>query len=470
MAPELNKPRVVILGAGLAGLSAGWLLQKSGYTVTILEKEAFNGGLAVTKTKDSFSYDLGPHNLHTNHSHIQAFLLRNFKNLFENLPTFKILKNGKFITYPIMGAKVVTSLPGWKIPIAIASFLTTRVRIFFFRPRGESNFRDWVINRFGRILYREYFHDYPVKVWGLPTDQIHRYVAEQRIPTTTLAELIQAVFRKPYKVKHHEFTDKNFYLRRGVGEIPSFFEEEFRQAGGSIRNSTSLKSVSIEEGRARSVTFETEGKTDTIPCEFLLSTIPIPDFADALPSLPPSVRESSQGLAYRSSVLLFMKFEGKIHMPAHIVYFSSPKHLFSRVYDVGAFSRDMVPQGKNLLCLEIPSKVGDLIWNSPVEELAKRTLLDLEDLHLVKSDSYTGAFVEKVSHSYPQFDLDYLGHMKVFFDYVSSLSNVLSYGRQGGFEYINTDTVTHLGFHAAKAVIMSGAAGYSCAEWFRMKR
>lgn len=52
--------KVVIIGAGFAGLSAGALLAKSGFDVTILEKNKQPGGRTSVLKKDGFVFDLGP--------------------------------------------------------------------------------------------------------------------------------------------------------------------------------------------------------------------------------------------------------------------------------------------------------------------------------------------------------------------------------------------------------------------------
>ena len=52
---------IVILGAGLSGLSAGAKLIRDGFTVTILEKSNSVGGLASIFTKDNYKFDFGPH-------------------------------------------------------------------------------------------------------------------------------------------------------------------------------------------------------------------------------------------------------------------------------------------------------------------------------------------------------------------------------------------------------------------------
>jgi len=54
------KKKVVILGAGIASLSAASFLSQKGYHVTILEKNPTIGGRARQFSVDGFTFDMGP--------------------------------------------------------------------------------------------------------------------------------------------------------------------------------------------------------------------------------------------------------------------------------------------------------------------------------------------------------------------------------------------------------------------------
>ena len=55
-----KKKKVVIIGAGIGGLSTAAILSFSGFDVTILEKNNHIGGKASLLVKDGFSFDMGP--------------------------------------------------------------------------------------------------------------------------------------------------------------------------------------------------------------------------------------------------------------------------------------------------------------------------------------------------------------------------------------------------------------------------
>ncbi|MBP6303494.1 MAG: phytoene desaturase [Bacteroidia bacterium] len=56
----MNKKRVVVIGAGFAGLSTACYLAKAGYRVTVLEKNDSAGGRARVFESNGFVFDMGP--------------------------------------------------------------------------------------------------------------------------------------------------------------------------------------------------------------------------------------------------------------------------------------------------------------------------------------------------------------------------------------------------------------------------
>ena len=56
----MNRKKVVVIGAGFAGMSVASFLAKSGYDVTVLEKHSMPGGRARKFASDGFTFDMGP--------------------------------------------------------------------------------------------------------------------------------------------------------------------------------------------------------------------------------------------------------------------------------------------------------------------------------------------------------------------------------------------------------------------------
>ncbi|MBW4645160.1 MAG: C-3',4' desaturase CrtD [Goleter apudmare HA4340-LM2] len=56
---DKNKPRVIVIGAGIGGLTAGALLAHRGYSVLILDQALVPGGCASTFKRRGFTFDVG---------------------------------------------------------------------------------------------------------------------------------------------------------------------------------------------------------------------------------------------------------------------------------------------------------------------------------------------------------------------------------------------------------------------------
>ena len=463
---ETKRGKVVILGAGLGGLSAGWLLARTGYQVTVFEKSDVIGGLAATKERDGFHYDLGPHNIHTSRKMILNFIQRNFATFFEHFPDVSILRKDRRIPYPIAGLRILTSMAWFKVPLAAAGFLFARVRIFLSFEREEKAFSQWVINRFGWMIYREYFYHYPIKVWGLHPNEIDREVADRRIPVTDLANLIRALLGRASKNKHEQLPDHNYYLRNGIGEIAEFFAKGIAACGGQVFNRVELKAVRLRGKAACSLEYEREGQRHVAHIDFLLSTIPIPSFFSIIEEVPQEVQVAAQSLGYCATVLIFLKLKQPAKLPTTLLYLTDKEALFSRVSDATAFSPTMVPDGKGLFCAEFPCSEGDKVWNQSESELSRHVIEVLVNRGVLNADIVEGHFSERINSSYPRFKVNFRSHFNRCVEYLGTLSNVVTYGRQGGFAYVNTDSVMEQGFNAASAVQLAQPLGMTAQQYF----
>ena len=72
--------RIIVLGAGISGLSLGWKLAAGGIAVDLLEASPSIGGLAGTVREDGYCLDFGPHSFFTEDPEI----LNTFLKLFDN--------------------------------------------------------------------------------------------------------------------------------------------------------------------------------------------------------------------------------------------------------------------------------------------------------------------------------------------------------------------------------------------------
>src|SRR5215210_6908873 len=75
VAAGMEKDRVVILGAGVAGMSAAYALSKKECPLTIVEKEVTIGGLCKSFDLQGYHFDLGPHVVIPRNEEITSLLM-----------------------------------------------------------------------------------------------------------------------------------------------------------------------------------------------------------------------------------------------------------------------------------------------------------------------------------------------------------------------------------------------------------
>ncbi|MGY6501060.1 MAG: FAD-dependent oxidoreductase, partial [Acidimicrobiales bacterium] len=177
-------PRVVVIGAGPAGLTAAYELGKRGIPVTVLEGTDQVGGISRTVERDGWRFDIGGHRFFTKVQEVEDlwheilpdedFLLRPRMS--------RIFYRGKYYDYPLKATNALRNLGPIEAARCVASYAYARVR----PPKNQDKFEGWVSARFGTRLYQHFFKSYTEKVWGIPADELEADWAAQRIKNLSL--------------------------------------------------------------------------------------------------------------------------------------------------------------------------------------------------------------------------------------------------------------------------------------------
>src|SRR5688500_17506234 len=120
MEPRINsrlKPgeRLLVCGAGPAGLTAAYLLVKQGYEVTVLESDDQVGGLSRTVQYKSFRFDIGGHRFFTKIPEVQALWEDVLGKELLDVPRLsRIHYGGRYFQYPLRAADALGGLGLWE--------------------------------------------------------------------------------------------------------------------------------------------------------------------------------------------------------------------------------------------------------------------------------------------------------------------------------------------------------------------
>lgn len=445
---------VIILGAGPAGLSAAWKLSEAGVKVVILEAEAIVGGLCRSIRKDGFFFDLGGHRFITKDQEIQTMLEELMGDEFLLRPRKSVIRlKDKFFDYPLDIKSVIKNLPISFTMHAFFDYLLTSLLQKFY-PRRDSSFENWVVNRFGVTLYSLYFGPYSEKLWGVPPNTISADWAAQRISLINLWDVFVRMFGKSDN-EPKTYARQFYYPRLGCGQVFEKMAEKVVSVGNNkLIMNAEVKEIILNNNRMEKVIFSHNGKEEEASGDYLISTIPLPDF---IKKIRPRVDDHYQVVAdkmdYRSIKFLNLMLDKAEITDNTWIYIPEEEFLFFRIQEWKNWSPTIVPEGKTGVTLEIACNEGDDIWNTPDEDIFNRCMDDIEKIGFFKRSDVIDYFVLNAKHCYPIYTLDYSDKVETLVRYIANFENAISIGRQGLYRYNNMDHSMKMGFMTAEHIL-----------------
>ncbi|MEZ6194198.1 MAG: FAD-dependent oxidoreductase [Planctomycetota bacterium] len=453
---------ILILGGGLAGVTAAYELARQGKTVRLVEREPEVGGLAKSLVYHSkhgdFSYDIGPHRFHSDDKRVHDVTLKVLgENKVERIRMSRILLYGKFFDYPLKLKKALFQLPKPVMLRAIWDYYVQVMKNLFTTP-DESNFEAWVVKRFGRKLYEVFFGVYTEKTWGVPCDKISADWASQRISQASLWDAVKKSIFRPKGEVRSLVSKFNYPRTGGIGEIARSFAREAEKLGAKVHRGTEVEAVIVEDGTAVGARVRhADGTVETLRAGTVLNTMPITRVTKMLePAAPPEVIAAVDSLQHRSMVFVYLILDREQVSPDHWVYIPEAKLTVHRISEFKNFSEECAPAGKTLVCAEITCDLGDEVWNKGDEELRRIATSDLEYMGLIKADEVLETFTHREVYAYPLYTLTYREPLAKIIGHLDGIENLDTTGRQGLFKYNNMDHSIAMGLGAADNILGRG--------------
>jgi len=240
----LATTRNLVLGAGLAGLSAAYHLRPE--ETLVVERESEVGGLCRSRAVDGFVFDCTGHLLHLKEPAVRDLMFRLLSGEFNSVERRSLIySKGVFTGYPFQAN--THGLPKEVVRECVAGFVEALVR----RERGEApadNFRDWVLATFGEGIGRHFMFPYNEKLYRVDLAEMECGWVSWSIPRPTLDEVIRGALGT--EVRGLGYNPRFLYPRQGgIAAIP----QALARRCGAIRLGAPVRSL---EPRARLVTVE----------------------------------------------------------------------------------------------------------------------------------------------------------------------------------------------------------------------
>jgi len=441
----LAKPRaVLILGGGLAGLACADRLAAAGVAVTVLEKLPDVGGLARSIRFAGATFDLGGHRFFTEKPALLAWLRGVVGDgLREVERRSRILLRGRFFDYPLRPFNALSNFGARDSARIVADYLRCAVRRRRRAPR-ESSFEEWIVNRFGPLLFETYFRPYTEKTWGLPCAEISAEWASERIQLLNLAD---AVWRTlPLVPRPKTYATKFWYPTGGIGVVGERLAARLAAHGGTIVGDATVESLRVRDGRVAGVVangraYEADAVISTLPLTALCRMLGAPDEA------------TLSRLSYRAIRCVCLVIDGARVTDDTWLYFSEAGVVFGRSHEPGNWDPTLAPPSGTSLCLEVFCNEGDDLWRRDEAELVDACVRDLRRLGLLRHGGEIQGRCVNVPHAYPVFRVGYRDAPRAALVAVAAVGNLHVVGRTGAYRYENMDQVAEAAIALADRLV-----------------
>lgn len=438
-----SSKRVVIMGAGPAGLTAAHQLGKAGIVSTVLEKDDVVGGISRTASYNGYRFDIGGHRFFTKVAAVEEMWRETLSasDFLRRRRLSRIYYRQKFFYYPLRAGNALAGLGLWNSVLILLSFLKAQIAPI----KPEDTFEAWVANRFGQRLYRTFFKTYTEKVWGIPCSEITAEWAAQRIKGLSLFQVVKnAIIQRQSSEKSKvikTLIDEFDYPRQGPGMMWQAVLALVQENGSTVATKSSVEKIRWEDGRVTSAAVCTGGKTQEVSGTHFLSTLPVRELIQKLdPPAPDSVLVAANQLKYRDFITVALIMNRRDLFPDNWIYIHDPRVKVGRIQNFKNWSPDMVPdEAKTCLGLEYFCFEGDGLWTMTDADLVALAGRELVLMGLVRAEDIEDGTVVRMPKAYPVYDSTYKEALGTVREFLQPLQNLQLIGRNGMHKYNNQD-------------------------------
>jgi len=428
------KNRIVILGAGLAGLSAANRLKK-GYR--LVEKDERPGGLARTDNRDGFLFDKTGHWLHLRNPEIKSFVEKTLAGCtIEHERHASIFSNKVFTPYPFQA-----NLHGLPLKITVEclmGFIGSRI---IRRESGSRSFEDWINSTFGPGIANHFLLPYNRKIWTLHPSQLSAGFCEKYIPIPSMKEIILGSFGLSREAMGYN-ARFNYPADGGIESLTKGISSTL-----AIPPECGLQPVSIDWKRR--VALFNDGSETKYPA--IVSTIPMPELVRLLKKPPLEIIIAAKKL--RATTVTYFNIAAKSHGPNKFswIYFPEKDFEFYRIGSYSACHPGMAPEGMASFYVEY-SHINEINR----EAVLAKCLSQMAEAGLINS-IHDVLFTEckSIHPAYVICDMDHDSAVRTINDFLRR-EKIVTAGRYGTWGYSAMEDAIVEGFGAADLVKSTG--------------
>ncbi|MFH1202392.1 MAG: FAD-dependent oxidoreductase [Candidatus Omnitrophota bacterium] len=432
----MAKKNILILGAGLAGLSAAWHLHNQGIDCQILEKEPEAGGLCRSRNINGFTFDCDGHLLHFKHHYtfnLVKGLLRG--NLTSHRRRSWIYSHSRYTRYPFQAN--LYGLPSQIVKECLLSFLkASQTQVSEIKKR--ENFLTWTKHTFGEGIARHFMIPYNRKFWTIPPEDLTCEWLDGFVPVPSLNDLVNGTIKE--SKKQFGYNAHFWYPKKGgIASLVKALERPLEE----IRTNCEVTGIDLGKREVHLAS----GERERFDC--LVSTIPLPRMSRIISGLPQDIKHFFGLLRWNSVFNLNLGVKNKTSPSRHWVYFPGKELIFFRVGFAHNFSSHNAPSGQGSLYTEVSYPSEKAIDKN---KLIRRIKEDLKRIGIInREDQICCQDVNDIKYGYPIYDKNYRQSRAKITEYLL-MNGVISCGRYGSWRYMSMEDAILDGRIAAERI------------------
>ncbi|MFQ5511462.1 MAG: protoporphyrinogen/coproporphyrinogen oxidase [Candidatus Krumholzibacteriia bacterium] len=419
--------RTIILGGGLAGLSAGMY---SG--APVYEANGEVGGVAASDTVDGFTFDRGIHILQTTSGKVLDLLAEIGVRLETHQRNAFIFSRGTYTPYPF---QVNTAgLPLGLRAHCVWSFLNRSAN-----KTSPTNYEEWMYRTLGKGFARTFLIPYSEKFWTIPPREMTFEWTGNRVPRPNVWQVLRgAVWNKQTKIG----TNVDFrYPVSGVGY--GTIARALADRVGEVHLGHRATSVDVD---SRRVHFDNGAD---VPYDSLISTIPLPRLVGMSPNAPERVRAAAAKLRTNAIMVVNLGIDRPAISDRHWVHFPEKDVSFFRISYPHNFAENVTPPGMSSISAEV---AYDRREPPDASALARRVKDDLIRVGAMDADApVVTTLTRDIPYAYCIYDMHRGAAVKTIRAWLAA-ARIIPAGRYGLWSYFWSDEAILSGRNAAQKV------------------
>lgn len=425
---------IVILGAGLTGISAAYHLQARGFSdYKLFEKESTPGGLCRSISIDGFTFDFTGHLLHTSDAYFRALITQHI-----GLENFNIINRKSFIyshqvfsRYPFQIN--LFGLPSSVIIECIEGYIQKSPK-----RKHAKNFISWVQQQFGSGFAKHFFLPFQEKIFSYPLHKITASWTGRFVPQTSLKEMLYGALQDNAE-NSTGYNAQFYYPKQGgiqywVNALKNTLTHPIATDHQVIRINMHDKKIYFKNGHEESY-------------KQLISTIPLNTFINLLDESPSTTFYRAKYHLKCNSVINFnLGIKREDLTEKHWIYFPESTYPFYRIGFPHNFSSQTVPPGCSSLYGEF-----SYLSHTPKQknERLKASLIKVKELlHLQDHEIIVEKIID-IPHAYVIYNHWREKHLETLLQQLTN-HQIYSIGRYGAWKYSSMQEAVLDGKHIAE--------------------